>query len=54
MDESYSYIAAEYHSGQALAQTYFEGDSIFQMRLFREVAKESDYCVQGFIDGLTD
>ena len=49
-----TYIAREYASGVRLAESYYEHDNdvVFQMRLFREVAKESDYCIQGFIDGL--
>lgn len=55
-----NFISSEYQSGRNLADSYHEYGlqgqvgQIAQMRLFREIAKESDFCIMGFIDGLTD
>lgn len=46
------YIAREYASGQALTERFSDMHQIEQVRLFREIAKESDYCILGFVDGL--
>jgi hypothetical protein len=55
MDNGNQYIAREYRSGQALAEHYYKlNHEAEQVRLFKEVAKESDYCILGFVDGLGD
>lgn len=51
---SADFISREYRSGQSLAETFAESDLIVQVRIFKEIAKESDYCILGFCDGLAE
>lgn len=48
------YIGREYQSGKKLARYFNRSDQIMQVRIFKEVAKESDFCILGFTDGLGD
>lgn len=49
-----NYVSREYAAGKRLASVFEESDQIVQVRIFKEVAKESDYCILGFADGLAD
>ena len=49
-----NYIGREYRAGKSLAEVYLSTDQIMQVRIFKEVAKESDFCILGFCDRLVD